>query len=427
VELRMSQKERDRLKVVCQLKEGKLGQEEAAQILGISIRQVRRSLRRFEAEGDAGLTHRLRGRLSNNRIREEVRAKALRLVKRRYSDFGPTLAAKYLAERQRIEVSKETLRGWMVEEGIWQSREARVRHRQWRERRACYGELVQIDTSIHPWFEGRGEEPVLIAMIDDATGRLEARFYLTDSTCTNMAMLRRYLGRHGRPVAVYGDKASHFKTTRRADLEEALAGRAAETQIERALRQLGIRYIAANSPQAKGRVERVFRTLQDRLVKALRVEGISEIDEANRYLEREYLPAWNREFMRPARSSADAHRPLQGLDFRAILSVHTTRAVANDYTARHNGRLYQIDRSEIERGLRGSKVIIEENPEGRLRMKWRGRYLKIREVARAPWQEARTAGAGVGLRPPPAPAEVKKKSCIPSPDHPWRKRTLLPC
>ena len=425
MELLMAAKERDRLKVIVQVKEGQLTQEEAGKLLRISSRQVRRSLRRFEAEGDAGLIHRLRGRPSNHRIGAKVQAKAVALVTKAYWDFGPTLAARYLAERDGLVVSRETLRGWLIRAELWQSREARVRHRQWRERMACYGELVQMDTSIHPWFEGRSKEPVLIAMIDDATSRLEARFYPADSTRTNLAMIRRYLTRHGRPVALYGDKASHFKTTRCAGLEEALAGRAAETQVERALRELGIRYIAANSPQAKGRIERAFRTLQDQLVKALRVEEISTIEEANRYLEKEYLPFWNREFEEPARSSADVHRSLEGIDVRGILSVQTYRTVANDYTARHQGRHYQIDASEIRRGLRGSKVIVEESPEGKIRMKWSGRYLKIREVAKGPWLEARTPGAGVGLRPPPAP-EAEKKSCRPGPDHPWRKdRTFL--
>jgi hypothetical protein len=424
VELLMSAKERDRLKVISQLKEGKLTHKEAGELLRITPRQVKRSLERLEAAGDAGLVHGLRGCPSNRRIKTKVRRKAMRLVREFYSDFGPTLAAKKLGERNDVVVSRETLRGWMIEAGLWQGRKAKVRHRQWRERRACYGELVQMDTSIHAWFEGRGEEPVLIAMIDDATSRLEARFYPTDDTRSNLAMLRRYLRRHGMPVALYADKASHFKTTRCADIEEALAGRAAETQIERALRELRIRYIAANSPQAKGRIERAFRTLQDRLVKVLRLEKISTIEEANRYVEGRFLPEWNREFARPARSAADAHRPVQGFDIRGILSLQTKRTVFNDYTVQHERRLYQIDRSEIRRGLRGSKVIVEDSPEGKIQLKWKGRYLKCRQVAKGPWLEARSSGAGRGLRPPPAP-EPRKRSSTPAPGHPWRRTFLL--
>ena len=422
----MTKRERDRLVVIRQVFEGKLSQRLAAGQLRISERQVRRSVRRYGKEGDHGLVHRLRGRRSNRRLSEELKGRVLARVRESYRDFGPTLAAEFLLRRDRLEVSRETLRGWMSEAGIWQARRERVRHRQWRPRRECYGELVQMDTSIHDWFEGRGEKAVLIAMVDDATSRLEARFYREDGTRPNMDMIRRYLRRHGRPLAIYADKASHFKTTRRADIEEALAGRTAETQVERALRELGIRYIAANSPQAKGRVERLFKTLQDRLIKSMRLDGISSIAAANEYLDKEFISQWGKDFSVPAARSADAHRRLGGYDLRGILSAKTTRTVMSDYTVHHEGRLYQIDRSEISRGLRRAKLIVEEDLEGVLRMKWRGRYLKIRQVAKVAWLEARTSGAGVGLRPPPAP-EVRKKSQIPSPDHPWRKRTFLSC
>ena len=197
MELRMSRKERDRLKVVEQLRDGRLKQREVAELLGLGVRQVRRILRRYEAKGDAGLVHRLRNRASNRRIKKEVRSKAVRRLSSRYSDFGPTLASEYLAKEAGIEVSRETVRGWMVEEGLWEVGKQRVRHRQWRERKACFGELVQMDTSIHDWFEGRGEEAVLLAMIDDATSQLWARFYKADSTRTNMAMLCSYLKRFG--------------------------------------------------------------------------------------------------------------------------------------------------------------------------------------------------------------------------------------
>jgi hypothetical protein len=382
VELEMSDKERDRIVVMRQVAEGKLKGIAAARLLKLSTRQVRRCLRRFEVEGDGGLVHRLRGRRSNRRLGEDFKGRVLARVRESYRDFGPTLASEFLLKRDHLKVSRETLRGWLSEAGIWEARGERIRHRQWRPRKECYGEMVQMDTSIHDWFEGRGEGALLVAMIDDATSRLNARFYATDSTRTNMDMLRRYVKRHGRPVALYADKASHFKTTRCADLEERLAGRPAETQIQRALRELDVRYIAANSPQAKGRVERLFRTLQDRLIKALRIEGISTINEANEYLEKKFIREWDERFGVPPVSQVDAHRSAARYDVRGILSVKTTRTVMNDYTARHEGRLYQIDPSEISRGLRGSKVIIEEDPEGNLRMKWRGRYLKIRQVAK---------------------------------------------
>lgn len=427
MELRMSRKERDRLKVVEQLRDGRLKQREVAELLGLGVRQVRRILRRYEAKGDAGLVHRLRNRASNRRIKKEVRSKAVRRLSSRYSDFGPTLASEYLAKEAGIEVSRETVRGWMVEEGLWEVGKQRVRHRQWRERKACFGELVQMDTSIHDWFEGRGEEAVLLAMIDDATSRLWARFYKADSTRTNMAMLCSYLKRFGRPRAIYADKASHFKTTRRADVDEALRGREAETQVVRGLRELEIQYIAANSPQAKGRVERSFGTAQDRLVKGMRLKGVSTIEEGNRYLLEEFLPEWEKRFTVKAAREMDAHRSLEGYDLKAILAVQETRTVANDYTVKHGGKRYQIERPEITVGLRSSKVLIEERLEGQLKMRWRGRYLRFREIqgqedAARPTLRAATP---VGLRPPSVAARVNPGN--PAPNHPWRKRTVLSC
>jgi transposase len=422
----MSRKERDRLRVMGQLGGGQLTQAQAAGLLGISVRQVRRILRRYEKEGDPGLIHRLRHRPSNRRIPKALRRRAVDLVRKRYRGFRPTLASEHLASEQGIVVSRETLRKWMVESHLWEPRVRRVRYRQWRERKACFGEMVQMDTSIHPWFEGRGEEAVLIAMIDDATSRLWARFFPTDSTVTNLAMLRSYLRRFGRPVAIYADKASHFRTTRRADLEEALGGREAETQIQRALRELGIQYIAAHSPQAKGRVERSFQTTQDRLVKGMRLKEIATISEGNRYLETRFLPLWNRRFVFPASSSADAHRSIAGYDLGRILAVQETRTVGNDYTVRHGGRLLQIEPAEIAVGLRRSRVIVEEGLAGKVRLRWRGRYLRHREVegpgAVEPAPQARTP---VGLRPPSVRACAKRS--IPAPEHPWRKRTVLPC
>ena len=418
----MSRKERDRLRVISALKAGRLDQNKAAELLGIGVRQVRRSLRRFEAKGDKGLLHRLRGRPSNRKLDPKIERKALEKFRESYRDFGPTLAAEFLATRDGIQVGRETLRRWLARAGLRVSQRRGVKHRRWRERRPCLGELVQMDTSIHDWFEGRGETAVLIAMIDDATSRLEARFFAEDSTRTNLAMIGHYVRRQGVPRAIYADKASHFKTTRCPDLEEALQGRKAETQVTRALRELGVRYVAANSPQAKGRIERAFRTLQDRLVKELRLKGVSTIKQANLYVERKFLPKWNRDFTIPPAISADAHRPIDGLDLKVILAVQVTRTVANDFTVRHKGTLYQIEPVEAVRGLRKSKVLMEEPLEGRLRMRWRGRYLKFREVAVRAWREARTPGAAVGLRPPTAPGSGKDH--LPPPDHPWR-RTFL--
>ena len=421
MELRMSQKERDRLKVMAQVKAKKMAQQEAAEILRLSVRQVRRLLRRYEKGGDAGLVHQLRGRRSNRRMEPSVRDQAVALISAHYGDYGPTLASEVLAAEHGVVASRETLRGWMMEADLWQSRRAKVHHRQWRERKACFGELAQMDTSSHDWFEGRGESPELIAIIDDATSRIFLHFYRTDSTRTNMSHLRDYIRRYGRPVAVYADRASHFTTTRQPTIEEELAGQKAHTQIERALGELDIEYIAARSPQAKGRVERLFGTLQDRLVKALRRKGIATIEEANRYLDEEFIPYWRQHFAVEPTSAADAHRPRKGFDLDAIFSVQHNRIVTSDYTFQYENDRYQIGKISIRAGLRRSKIIIENRLDETQHIRWRKQYLRCNKIEPEKLKKpARPVGATpVGLRPPSvAPTGDKNK---PAPNHPWKR------
>jgi len=290
MDLRMSSKERDRLRVVGQGVSGELRLGEGARLVGLSDRQFRRVVGRFGREGDAGLLHRLRGRASNRRIGEEERARAVEQLRGAYKGFGPTLASEKLGVRDGIIVSRETVRNWQIEEGLRPVRRRGVTHRRWRPRRSCLGELVQMDTSEHDWLEGRGEECVLIGMIDDATSWVLLRFFGSDTTESNMLMLHGWLSRYGRPHGLYVDGASHFQVNRASSVEEDLAGLGAETQIGRALRELSIEHIAAHSPQAKGRVERLFGTCQDRVVKELRLGGIQTVSDANEYLEREFMP-----------------------------------------------------------------------------------------------------------------------------------------
>ncbi len=380
MKLLMSERERERLKVLSSVERGDLKQQEAAVLLDISIRQTKRLLKRYREEGDKGLVHRLRGKRSNRRIEENVEKDAERLVTERYADFGPTLAGEYLEERHGLKVSHETLRKWMTDWGLWKPKRRRFKHYEWRERKGCFGEMAQMDTSEHDWFEGRGEKAYLILMIDDATSRIYARFYNSDSTGTNMDLLKNYLRLYGRPKAIYADKASHFMTTRDATVDEQLQGREAETQIQRALRELDIEYIPAHSPQAKGRVERSFRTAQNRLVKALRVEGIGTIEQANAYLRDHYIPRWNQKFAVKPSSPHNAHRPIKGMNLNAILSVQHTRVVGNDYTIQFHKRLLQIKKESITAGLRKGKVLIESRLDGSTHIRFRGTYLKFREI-----------------------------------------------
>lgn len=418
MELRMSQKERDRLKLVEQVDRGRILQKEAARLMSLSVRQVRRIVKRYEQQGDAGLVHRLRGQGSNRKIPEVKRDRAMGRVRERYSDFGPTLAAEYLEKESGLSISRETLRRWMIEEGLWKSRRRREPKRQRRPRRACFGELVQMDTSLHDWFEGRGEQAVLIAMIDDATSRVFARFFPTDSTETNLRLIGDYIRHHGRPRAIYADKASHFRINLKRDGET----RPGQTQIGRALSELDVEYIPAHSPQAKGRVERLFGTLQDRLIKALRLQDIATIEAANEFLQKPFLPEFNRRFTVPAARSLDVHRPVKGFSLAAILCPHERRVVANDFTVRFENQSYQILKEEIRPGLRRARVRVEKRLNGPMKIRWKDHYLHYRRIEQT--DESERAVTPVGLRPPSVTARIRKHR--PAPDHPWR-RTFLSC
>ncbi len=395
-------KERDRLKVLHEVKGGLLTQSVAAVQLGISDREVRRLLVRIAEEGDGGVIPRLRGKASNQRLPESLRARALKLVKAKYSDFGPTLACEYLAKFDAVQVSKETLRQWLIAAGLRrgkrrQSQEVHV----WRPRRGCRGELVQWDTSVHDWLEGRGPRLHLVAMIDDATSRAYARFVEQDSTEENLRVLWEYLEGWGRPVEFYTDKHSMFTVNRPRQEAEDEAWPEALTQIGRALRELGIGWIAAHSPQAKGRIERFFGTAQDRLVKGLRLAGADSLPRAQVYLEQEYLPHWNQNFTVAPASPSDVHRPLRAEhELASILSLVEERIVTSDYTIRYGGKIYQIGRGDIRPGLRGGRVRVERRLDGSLAVKFRQYTLGVTECPARPQIPPPTKPLGVPkLRP----------------------------
>lgn len=411
--LTMSLKERDRLAAIRAVDTGQIRQEQAAQQLGISVRQVTRSLIRYREEGDAGLLHRSRGQPSNRRIPPELKERALELIEEHYRDFGPTLAAEKLAERDGISVSKETVRQWMIAKGFHKPKARKVRHRQWRERKPCFGEMLQIDGSQHPWLEGRGEfEPDLINAVDDATGRVFMQFAPAESTEAVMRLLHTYITRYGRPLAIYADLSSIYRTTRKASIEEQLEGIEAETQVGRALRELGIDYIPAYSPQAKGRVERSFRTHQDRLIKEMRLEGICDMDAANDFLKEHFIDDHNLRFAGEPASNHDAHRSTEGFDLDAILSHQESRTVMNDYTISYHNTRYQITRESVVAGLRGGTVIVERRLDGTIHVRFRGEYLHVTELpeAQPKVSERKTRKAS-----------RERSTVIPADDHPWRK------
>jgi len=406
----MSTKERDRLKVLHEVGRGNLTQRAAGRQLGVTDRWVRKLLVRMQKEGDGGIVHRLRGRESNRRLPESLHAQVVKLVKAKYRGFGPTLACEYLAKQDAVEVSKETLRQWLMAAGLRRGKRRQVEEvHVWRQRRSCRGELVQWDTSVHDWLEGRGPRLSLVAMIDDASSQAYGQFVEQDSTEANLRVLWGYLERWGRPVEFYTDKSSLF-TVNRPPVEAADEAVQEEwTQMGRALRELGIGWIAAHSPQAKGRIERFFGTAQDRLVKGLRLAQTDSLQAAQTYLEQEYLPQWNQTFTVVPAGSTDAHRPLGAEhELAAILSHVEERFVTPDYTIRYQGKIYQIARGDIRPGLRGGRVRVEQRLDGSLAVKFRQYGLRVVECQPRP-------------KAPPPPKPVRTQKPRPQVAHHWMK------
>ena len=386
----MTQADRERLVTLKKAQKKLITQCQAAEELGLSVRHVKRLLFGLKKHGDKAVVHSLRGKPSNRKIEEKTEREAVKILSSPvYEGFGPTLAAEYLGNKHGIDVSKETVRQWMMRAKLWRGKKARVKDvHLWRPRRSRFGELVQWDTSEHDWLEGRGEKLYLIAMIDDATSRLFARFVRHDSTEENMKLLWSYLEKFGRPLSLYTDKASLFQTAQKRKRDEPGVEKdpveMPPTQIGRALRELGITWIAAHSPQAKGRVERNFGTAQDRLVKGMRVARVTTIEQANEYLTNDYLVWWERELTREPANPDDAHRRLEkSHTLAASLSHVETREVRPDYTVRWEGKFYQIDRAAVTTGLRGANVRVEQRLDGTLTVRHGDRYLPIKECAPA--------------------------------------------
>ena len=386
----MNQEERDWLEWLKRAKGGVVTQRQAAAKMGGSDRWVRKLLRRLEAGGDGVVVHGLRGRSSNRQIDAQTQARAIVLLKQpEWHDFGPTFASEQLAKRHDIRVSKETVRGWMVAAGLWESHPRKLGEKHfWRPRRSGYGELVQWDTSNHDWLEGRGEAVrYLVKWIDDATSRSGGRFVLHDGTRENMGVLWQYAEGNGRMVDLYTDRAGIFMVAPRAK-ESAQQRQEADrlTQFGRGLRELGIGWIPAYSPQAKGRVERSFGTDQDRLMKHLRLAKVKTLQDANKFLETEYWPEWNQRFARPLEGVVDMHRALTPqTDLASALSHVEQRVVSNDYTFSFAGRRYQIARTDVRTGMRGKSLRIELHLNGALRARFEGVYAEVSECgAKAP-------------------------------------------
>lgn len=406
----LTKRDAERLRVLHQVMDEKIGQVFAGELLGISDRQVRTLLGRVREEGAKGLVHRSRGRESPRKMAEALEDRIGEIIRSRYPDFSPLLASEKLRERHRIEVSREKVRQVMMAKGLWKRRRFRKEAHFWRERRHHLGEMVQMDGSHHDWLEGRGPWMVLMGYVDDASGRFWGRFYDHEGVYPAMDSLKRYIELYGLPLAIYLDKHSTYKTTRQADTDELLKEKQqAETQFERGLGELGIRVIHAHSPQAKGRVERSFRTLQDRLVKEMRLAGIKTLEEANRFLER-WLSVYNQRFAREALEAGDLHRSLpKSVVLDDVLCIKGFRTVNEGYLVKWRGRIFVLQKPSLT--LRRQKLVVLERFDGRLVLRFRGRDLAYREVLEPPRRAPKPAVVKIRRRPP---------KYNPPASHPWR-------
>ena len=408
----MSREERKRLEAFSRVKMGGMTLVEAGELLRISYRQTKRIWSRYQSEGDAGLVHRLRGRAPNRHSPEETKQQALALYRKQYADYGPTLAAECLEKEDGLKVSVTTLRRWLLQAGLLERRRKRPLHRRRRTRREHLGDLVQMDGSWHDWFEGRRGWATLMVMIDDATGMVTARFYEKESWASSSDLFQRYARRHGLPRGLYVDQHSIYRPDGEPTGADLLDNCPLETQFGRAMRELEVELILARSPQAKGRVERMNGTLQDRLVKALRRAKIAALEAANRFLDEAFLAEFNARFAVPAVAAEDWHRPLSAAtDLSRIVSIQESRVVAKDWTLRWRNRVLQLPCEAAEFIRSGQRVTVCEPLDGVLRV-----FAGQRELRWSP------------ILTPPLPKPPKRSGPTgssqghkPAADHPWRK------
>lgn len=378
----MKQGDLERYQIIRKVFDKQINQQEAAEYLDLSDRQIRRIVRRVHLDGARGIIHKLRGGPGCRRLGESSKNKILGLYRRYYSDFGPTLASEKLLERHKIRINDETLRLWLIREGFWQAKKLKKpKERTWRARKDHWGEMVQMDGSHHDWLEGRGPNLVLMGYIDDAKGRFFGQFFDYEGTFPAMESLKGYIHRYGLPRSIYLDKHSTYKNNRKQIYKDwPFRDKEELTQFGRACKQLGIRLIHAHSPQAKGRVERVFETLQDRLVKELRLAGARTCAQANKIL-LGYLGSFNQKFEVAAKKGGDLHRPLDSsISLEDILSVQTEHPLRNDRTVVYQKHLYQVLAK-----TRAQKVTLHEYPDSRIVIKHNNsvlphKVIKIRPV-----------------------------------------------
>lgn len=410
----MSLKEVKKYEVLNKVINKELNGTEASRLLGLSIRQIRRLKGRVAESGAKGLMHGNRGQPSNRSIPDGERRRIIALIKEKYADFGPLLASEKLEELHRIKRDKGTIRSIMIKNGLWQpDSKKKEAHRAWRERKASKGELIQYDGSYDFWFEDRGEKCCLLLGIDDADNDVIARFDEHEGVEPTFNYWRRYIERKGKPNAIYADKFSTYSMNHKLAQENPDT----LTQFERAMKELSIGVIRANSPQAKGRVERVFRTLQDRLIKELRLNNISTIEEANEFLERDFLPKFNAKFMVEARSKANLHKQLSEQEKKKLDSIFSRqyqRVVNNDFTISHRKNYYQLEKNQPVTICKRDIVTVEERMDQSIHLKLRGKYLDCKLLPERPKKLSAKEKQLNWVIP-------KRTTYTPPADHPWRQ------
>jgi transposase len=420
----MSKRELERVEVLARVRGKQLRVVDAATLLRVSYRQAKRLWKRYREEGAAGLKHRSAGRTSNRAPGPKFRQKVLRLVREKYGGavgerFGPTLAAEHLASEDGLAVDAETLRRWMLTEGLWSRERKRRQHLRRRERKEHFGEMVQMDGSFHAWLEERGPQGCLIDLVDDATSKTWARLGEQETIWAVADALRQWIERYGVPLSLYVDWKNLYK--RVATVKEQLRGEEPVTQFGRMCAKLGIEVIAASSPQAKGRVERQHGTHQDRLVKKLRRQGISSHEQANVYLERDYLPEHNRRFARAAAKVEDYHRRApRAAELDRIFRLENERTISNDGVVRYQNRWFQLEPPSRHAVPAQDRVLVCEGRYGSLAMEYRGRALRWQEIPAPAKPSVVEAQRAVERATEPKPPQGKRK-WVPPRNHPWRE------
>lgn len=403
----MSKKETSQISIFEKLMEQTIKQKEAAKLLRLSTRQVKRKLKAYRQQGAVSLVHKNRGRKSNRAVDENLAREAISIIKNQYVDFGPTFAAEQLLARHHISINHETLRKLMIREGIWKTKKKKGKVHLYRERKECFGEMVQIDGSFHKWFEDRAPQCTLLAYIDDATSEVVwLEFAESESTASLMKSTRSYLELHGRPLTFYADRGGVYKVNNNNPDNDKF------TQYERSLKELDIELIHARSPQAKGRVERLFKTLQDRLVKEMRLNKISTKEEANRYIRETYLKAHNAKYAVQAKGSTNLHRSLAGYQLDRIMCLKEERKLCNDFTIRYKNNWYQLLPKQPTILSPKDSIVVNEHLNGSISLTIRKCVLNFEHLAAKPEKVIMKKTA------------ITRKTYIPPWDHPWRRPNL---